>query len=150
MLISSIPCKLDLPEIPQPPQLLKQSCTPLTNGDYDETIGGESFEMEIYRPGSVATLNHHSSQMSLASNNLQLDQNSEAGNSDSGNTKYEAGDEHNNPFTKLVRSKIRWGVVKMPPEWHAEHDNESGRFGHLSFGVEEDNVQPPEPGGYYA
>ncbi|KAI1779055.1 hypothetical protein F4818DRAFT_238026 [Hypoxylon cercidicola] len=51
-----------------------------------------------------------------------------------------------NLFRNLARSKIRWGVVHMPPEWYAEH----GIFEHLSFGAEEDNVQAPVPGRLYA
>ncbi|KAI0896657.1 hypothetical protein F4806DRAFT_508490 [Annulohypoxylon nitens] len=143
MLESLVTSKSDLPETQQPLQPPKQSYTPLTNGDYDETIGGES-------PASMSTLNHQSSHMSLASIHLLRDCSSENGNSDHNNTKYEVSDEQNSPFTKLARSKIRWGVVKMPPEWHAEHDNEAGRVEHLSFGVEEDDVRPPEPGECYA
>ena len=59
-------------------------------------------------------------------------------------------DEQSSLFKKLARSKIRWGVVEMPPEWHAEWDNEDDVVAHLSFGVEEDDVMPPEPGRLYA
>lgn len=49
-------------------------------------------------------------------------------------------------FRNLARSKIRWGVVHMHPEWYAH----VGMFEHLSFGVEEDNVQAPVQGRRYA
>ncbi|KAI0911442.1 hypothetical protein F4823DRAFT_585781 [Ustulina deusta] len=49
---------------------------------------------------------------------------------------------------RIARSKIRWGVVKMPPEWY-ETFVEDDEVGHLSFGVEKDEVLPPEPGRWY-
>ncbi|XXH02828.1 hypothetical protein Hte_009215 [Hypoxylon texense] len=52
-------------------------------------------------------------------------------------------------FKKLARSKIRWGVVQMLPEWYAEFEH-MGMVEHLSFGVEEDNVQTPVAGRLYA
>ncbi|KAI1088679.1 hypothetical protein F5B19DRAFT_505454 [Rostrohypoxylon terebratum] len=150
MLKSPAMSKTDIPETPQPLQPLKQSYSPLTNGDYDGNVGEESFEMRMHRPASGTTLNHQSSQMSLDSKRLLPDRSSEDRNSDSDNTNDETNDKHRSPFTKLARSKIRWGVVEMPPEWHAEYDHEAGRTEHLSFGVEEDDVRPPEPGEFYA
>ncbi|KAI0436193.1 hypothetical protein F4803DRAFT_543152 [Xylaria telfairii] len=49
---------------------------------------------------------------------------------------------------KIARSRIRWGVVEMPSEWYKIilRDEE---VGHLSFGVKEDEVLPPEPGRWY-
>ncbi|KAI2467389.1 hypothetical protein F4781DRAFT_423354 [Annulohypoxylon bovei var. microspora] len=142
MLDSPAMSRLDLPETPQP---LKQSYTRIPGDTYDESIGGEGFEMRKFRAASVSTI-HQSSQLSLASQQLLPDRSSE----DGANTGYEKADEQGGPFTKLARSKIRWGVVKMPPEWHAEYDNEAGTVEHLSFGVEKDGVQPPEVGGCYA
>ena len=48
----------------------------------------------------------------------------------------------------IARSRIRWGVVEMPPEWYKFllHDEQ---IGHLSFGVEADEVLPPEHGRWY-
>ncbi|KAI1204960.1 uncharacterized protein F4807DRAFT_301545 [Annulohypoxylon truncatum] len=147
MLDSPAAPNFDLPETPQPPQPLRQPYALLTNEAYDESIGGDSFEMKKYRPASVTTINQ-SSQSSSVSKLLLPDRSSEDGDDDMGD---KADDEqHNGPFTKLSRSKIRWGIVKMPPEWHAENDNEAGRVEHLSFGVEDDDVQPPEPGECYA
>ncbi|RYP61866.1 hypothetical protein DL771_009985 [Monosporascus sp. 5C6A] len=51
-------------------------------------------------------------------------------------------------FVKLSRSKLRWGVVKMPPSWY-EFDGEV-QVEHLSFGVREDGVSSPVPGHWYA
>jgi len=53
-------------------------------------------------------------------------------------------------FSKLAQSKLRWGVVKMPPEWYEEYRFEGHPVGHLSFGVEEDDVYPPIEGDLYA
>ncbi|KAI0880270.1 uncharacterized protein GGS22DRAFT_87675 [Annulohypoxylon maeteangense] len=134
----------DLPETPQP---LKQSYTPVPSGDvYDESPREDGFEMKKYRPASVTTMNQ-SSYLSLSSRQLLPDRSSEDGE----DTGYKGDcEQQNGPFTKLARSKLRWGIVKMPPEWHVENDNEAGRVEHLSFGVKEDDVQPPEPGECYA
>ncbi|RYP61316.1 hypothetical protein DL769_007765 [Monosporascus sp. CRB-8-3] len=51
-------------------------------------------------------------------------------------------------FVKLSRSKLRWGVVKMPPGW-CDFDHEVP-VEHLSFGVREDDVSSPVPGHWYA
>ncbi|ETS82215.1 hypothetical protein PFICI_07217 [Pestalotiopsis fici W106-1] len=45
-------------------------------------------------------------------------------------------------YEQIARSKVRWGVVTMPPEFYAEYEQEQS-YGHLSFGVEEDEVTPP-------
>ncbi|KAI1745063.1 hypothetical protein F4680DRAFT_404141 [Xylaria scruposa] len=45
---------------------------------------------------------------------------------------------------KVARSKIRWGVLKMPPEWLDKHDYEP-----LGFGVEGDDVTSPVEGKWY-
>ncbi|KAI3324618.1 hypothetical protein HD806DRAFT_521724 [Xylariaceae sp. AK1471] len=45
---------------------------------------------------------------------------------------------------KVARSKIRWGVLKMPPEWYEEHDYEP-----LGFGVEGEEVTAPVEGRWY-
>ncbi|KAI0856680.1 hypothetical protein F4860DRAFT_492388 [Xylaria cubensis] len=52
-------------------------------------------------------------------------------------------------FRKLAQSKLRWGVIEMPPEWYTKFGHHSS-VGHLSFGVNEDNVSPPVEGKYYA
>jgi hypothetical protein len=53
-------------------------------------------------------------------------------------------------FSKLAQSKLRWGVVEMPPEWYEEYRFEDHPVGHLSFGVEDDDVYPPIEGDLYA
>ncbi|KAI0533756.1 hypothetical protein GGR58DRAFT_485453 [Xylaria digitata] len=50
---------------------------------------------------------------------------------------------------RIARSKIRWGVVKMPPEWYTTF-TQNDEVEHLSFGVEKDEVSSPEPGRWYA
>lgn len=76
---------------------------------------------------------------------------------------YEACKHHYRPvghieqFAQLSRSKIRWGVIEMSPEWYEEQQNYNitrpGRapepVGHLGFGVE-DGVKPPARGHWYA
>lgn len=53
----------------------------------------------------------------------------------------------------LSRSRIRWGVVLMPDEFYTQFgDREDGmKLGHLTFGIEEQGVAPPEddPGHVY-
>ncbi|KAK9420702.1 hypothetical protein SUNI508_00793 [Seiridium unicorne] len=51
-------------------------------------------------------------------------------------------------FVHVSRSKLRWGVVKMPAGFYAQFQG-LGQYEHLSFGVEEDAVEPPVPGKYY-
>ncbi|TGJ83976.1 hypothetical protein E0Z10_g4817 [Xylaria hypoxylon] len=59
------------------------------------------------------------------------------------------GVEHNiDVLGEIARSKIRWGVVKMPPEWYRTFTQDD-EIGHLSFGVEKDEVSSPEPGRWY-
>ncbi|KAI0180980.1 hypothetical protein GGR52DRAFT_577653 [Hypoxylon sp. FL1284] len=76
----------------------------------------------------------------LASERLSSDSAPEDDSSDSGEWSL---------LEKLARSKIRWGVVQMPPEWYTDSDHEAF-IEHISFGVEEDNVQPPVSGRMYA
>ncbi|KAI0376668.1 hypothetical protein F5Y04DRAFT_273630 [Hypomontagnella monticulosa] len=62
------------------------------------------------------------------------------------NQVWDGGSEHS-PFRQLARSKIRWGVIQMPPEWYAEFGG--ANIEHLSFGVQEDDVRAPEKGHFY-
>ncbi|KAI0100684.1 hypothetical protein F4776DRAFT_649322 [Hypoxylon sp. NC0597] len=71
-----------------------------------------------------------SSQQSLASERLVNHQGEEDGGEQSS-------------FRRLARSKIRWGVIRMPPEWYAEYEHEGVVVEHLSFGVQEDDVRDP-------
>ncbi|OTA69970.1 hypothetical protein K449DRAFT_360814 [Hypoxylon sp. EC38] len=131
--------------LPLAPQCLEPPRTLFEGEAYSyEGIGNNSIEMQYLTPISNTTT-RQPSQLSLSSRRLLPDHDRCSEDStDSGD------DQQGSPYTKLVRSKIRWGVVKMPPEWHAEYDNEAGPVGHLSFGVEEDDVQSPELGELYA
>ncbi|KAI0424070.1 hypothetical protein F5Y09DRAFT_325447 [Xylaria sp. FL1042] len=51
-------------------------------------------------------------------------------------------------LARIARSRVRWGVVEMPPEFYRTLLR-GEQVGHLSFGVEEDEVLPPEPGRWY-
>ncbi|KAI8957866.1 hypothetical protein F5Y11DRAFT_352123 [Daldinia sp. FL1419] len=127
------------------PPALKSPKSPSFLMDEIYSNGGSrngSFEMKTLSP-SIRTITRQSSWQSFSSKKSLIDRAEE----DFSNVRK---DSQNNLFTKIARSKIRWGVVKMPQEWHAEHDNEDGPVGHLSFGVEQDDVTPPEPGRLYA
>ncbi|KAK6950743.1 hypothetical protein Daesc_007268 [Daldinia eschscholtzii] len=120
-----------------------RSHTPFPHETYaDQRSGNDSIEMQNLTL-MLSTTPLHSSWPSTSSKKSLLERPeeylSEAG-----------GEQPKSQFTKLARSKIRWGVVKMPPEWHAEYDNDDAPVEHLSFGVEEDEVTPPEPGRLYA
>lgn len=50
----------------------------------------------------------------------------------------------------LSQGRIKWGEVKMPPEWYRQYDGLPEPVRHLSFGLEGDDVQEPEDGQWYA
>ncbi|KAI1098653.1 hypothetical protein F4804DRAFT_116259 [Jackrogersella minutella] len=133
----------DLPASPQP---LRQSYTLVPDEYYDhESNRDGGIHMRDLKVPSM-TCTRHSSQLSLASKRLLPDRRSEnSADAEDGGDEAQGG-----TFSKLARSKIQWGVVKMPPDWHSEYDNEDGVVERLSFGVEEDDVQPPEPEKCYA
>ncbi|KAI0847467.1 hypothetical protein F5Y00DRAFT_271216 [Daldinia vernicosa] len=120
----------------------KRSYTPPADDIYtEEGNRSGSIEMQNLTP-MLTTTSRYSSRKSMSKKSLL--ERTEEDFSDAGD------EQQNSQFTKLARSKIRWGVVEMPPEWHAEYDNDDGTVGHLSFGVEEDDVTAPEPGRLYA
>ncbi|KAI1390078.1 uncharacterized protein F4822DRAFT_223520 [Hypoxylon trugodes] len=129
--------KIDLPSAPRSPE---QSRILLAG---DAAYADESFEMQHLRAKPISRI---SSNRSMSSKGLLVPERSSEDSLEEGEEE-ELG---RSQFTKLARSKIRWGIVKMPPEWHAEYDNDAGPVEHLSFGVEEDDVQPPEVGDLYA
>lgn len=51
---------------------------------------------------------------------------------------------------RVSQSKIKWGVVPMPPSWKDQFQMPGTTVEHLSFGVKEDDVQEPIVGHYYA
>ncbi|EOO00978.1 hypothetical protein UCRPA7_3559 [Phaeoacremonium minimum UCRPA7] len=51
---------------------------------------------------------------------------------------------------RLARSKVRWGVVKMPAVFYAQFVDIKECVGHLTFGAAEHHVEPPEEGEWYA
>ncbi|KAI1477430.1 hypothetical protein F4774DRAFT_196462 [Daldinia eschscholtzii] len=120
-----------------------RSHTPFPDETYaDQRSGNDSIEMQNLTP-MLSTTPLQSLWQSSSSKKSLLER-PEEDLSEAG------GEQPESQFTKLARSKIRWGVVKMPPEWHAEYDNDDAPVEHLSFGVEEDEVTPPEPGRLYA
>ncbi|KAL7622735.1 hypothetical protein AAE478_006413 [Parahypoxylon ruwenzoriense] len=131
---SPAPSRFDLPRIPLSPQ---RSYSPLADGNSKN----DEIEMQIM-------VTHQSSHQSLASRHLLLDRADE--DIDDDDSIGESVQQERGPFWKLARSKIRWGVVRMPPEWYTEYENGDGPIEHLSFGVAEDDVRPPEPGRFYA
>lgn len=51
---------------------------------------------------------------------------------------------------RASQSKIRWGVVAVPPSWEDQFHMPGTTVEHLSFGLEEDDVQEPIVGHCYA
>lgn len=51
---------------------------------------------------------------------------------------------------RVSRSKIRWGVVKMPSAWEEQFNRRDIIVEHISFGLPEDDVQQPVVGHWYA
>ncbi|KAI0386995.1 hypothetical protein F5Y04DRAFT_288784 [Hypomontagnella monticulosa] len=122
-----------------PPTLKPSSRSRTLSADENDEDTG--VEMQNF-----TTISLQQSRQSLASKRSLLDRNERVSSEED----WDETDEQSSLFKKLARSKIRWGVVEMPPEWHAEWDNEDDVVEHLSFGVEEDDVMPPEPGRLYA
>ncbi|KAI1741226.1 hypothetical protein F4680DRAFT_458100 [Xylaria scruposa] len=63
---------------------------------------------------------------------------------------YPVGDTNDEPedpadeLQRIARSEIRWGVLKMPPEWYDEHDYEP-----LGFATRGEDVTTPAEGKWY-
>lgn len=51
---------------------------------------------------------------------------------------------------RIARSKLKWGVVKMPAEFYEQFRGTDTETLHLAFGVEEQEVYAPEEGRWYA
>lgn len=51
---------------------------------------------------------------------------------------------------RVSQSKIRWGVVDMPPSWEEQYNRQDITVEHISFGLPEDDVQQPIAGHWYA
>jgi len=51
---------------------------------------------------------------------------------------------------RVSQSKIKWGVVNMPPSWGRQFNGWDTRVEHISFGLPEDDVQQPIVGHWYA
>lgn len=51
---------------------------------------------------------------------------------------------------EVAQSKIRWSVVKMPEKWTERLRRKGSLVEHTSFGVEEDEVDDPVEGHWYA
>lgn len=51
---------------------------------------------------------------------------------------------------RVSQSRIRWGVVKMPPSWSEQFVKRETEVEHISLGLPEDDVQPPVVGHWYA
>lgn len=51
---------------------------------------------------------------------------------------------------RVSQSRIKWGVVKMPPSWGEQFNRREIVVEHISFGVPGDDVQQPVEGHWYA
>lgn len=69
---------------------------------------------------------------------------------DQGSTTWNEEEERKATLLRVSQSKIRWGVVKMPPSWSEQFDRRGTEVEHISFGLPEDDVQEPVPGHWYA
>lgn len=52
-------------------------------------------------------------------------------------------------FETISQSKIRWGVIRMPADFYREYDSPEP-YEHLGFGVEGEEIPPPQRGNLYA
>ncbi|KAF3018204.1 hypothetical protein E8E14_012274 [Neopestalotiopsis sp. 37M] len=51
---------------------------------------------------------------------------------------------------RISQGRVKWGEVIMPAEWCAQYEGLPEPVRHLTFGLEDDNVQEPEEGQWYA
>lgn len=51
---------------------------------------------------------------------------------------------------KIAQSRLRWGVVKMPPKWSSQYSDSYDQVGHISFGTTNDEVEEPVHDRWYA
>lgn len=90
---------------------------------HSEACGGDELEMSQINPdGSIAPLC----------------------------TQYSAGEMTKEDWLrKISQSRIRWGVIRMPPGFYQEYDC-TEPYEHLGFGVEGEEISPPQHGKLYA
>jgi hypothetical protein len=53
-------------------------------------------------------------------------------------------------LSKIAQSRLRWGVVEMPPEWGSQYNGRYNQVGHISFGTTKDGVRDPMHGHWCA
>lgn len=58
--------------------------------------------------------------------------------------------EENERLEKIAQSRLRWGVVKMPPEWSSQYSGSYDQVDHISFGTTNDAVEEPVHDRWYA
>jgi hypothetical protein len=63
--------------------------------------------------------------------------------------KYSLYDAEEDIRDRLAKSEIKWGEVKMPPEWYAQFARFNEQMGHLGFGVQEDHIDIPKNDNLY-
>lgn len=51
---------------------------------------------------------------------------------------------------KIAQSRLKWGVVEMPPDWSSQYSEAHEQVGHISFGTNEDQVEEPAHDHWYA
>ncbi|KAI0860619.1 hypothetical protein F4860DRAFT_199179 [Xylaria cubensis] len=99
--------------------------------EYNSTVNGELYD-------EVQTEESHSSEVGGG----ELEANT--------THSYPTGDANDEPqnsvdeLRRIARSEIRWGVLKMPPDWYDEHDYEP-----LGFSTKGDDVTTPVEGKWY-
>ncbi|KAI1344923.1 hypothetical protein F5Y15DRAFT_410610 [Xylariaceae sp. FL0016] len=126
--------RLDLPPSPYTPAM-PHGVSDLDNNEF-ENSAAESIELQ--RMGTHRAIHSVSSDTSTGRYEDRDDEELAAQDDMDGSS-----------LRELSRSRIRWGVVEMPPEWYEEYNHE-GQVEHLGFGVKRDHVQPPVAGRWYA
>ncbi|KAI3316543.1 hypothetical protein HD806DRAFT_527808 [Xylariaceae sp. AK1471] len=139
---AGIPVDVVEPPSPHSQILLPPQSEIPRGGDGEEDGGFES------RMNDNTTTAEMQAMMGLKSSGSNLFPNSLI--SEQASSEVELGREQmGRSLRKLAQSKIRWGVIKMPPEWYIEYAG-NGPVEHIGFGSEEDMVSSPVSGHFYA
>lgn len=111
----------------------------LTSSPHAATRNRAGEEVDGYGIGSMTT-DSEASELSLLRDSSTLERT--ISESQFGN------DQRTRSLRKLAQSKIRWGVIKMLPDWYEQYAGDIP-VEHLGFGNEEDMVSSPVSGGAF-
>ncbi|KAE9364039.1 hypothetical protein N431DRAFT_475035 [Stipitochalara longipes BDJ] len=57
---------------------------------------------------------------------------------------------HSQALLQVSRSHVRWGVVRMPPEWYMQFSDAGHEVEHLTFGARDQGIEDAQASKYYA